>query len=343
MSVCRHRVRWSARPLAFTLIELLVVIAIVALLIGILLPSLAKARESGRRAVCLANQRQLGIAGHTYATETRAEIFLPSLLWFEDNIGWYFDSHIDDPSVGVCPSTTNRVRTSGVDPQTGEAAFLNDPANQSLGLTQLLPFYGREDFLLDLYRSAEWRGDADGGHSYESFMWEAPGIYPDGEVITRGGHGDSYRQNGFDRIQPVGALPLIDDPEGRVKRMRNIRFPSSMMLFVDSDNDINDENTMGTSIDFIRALGFNVYEPDGNENFSDWPNEWNNHGQAGVNISFADGSAKWVATGEPLLRVYLDSHADFNDDMADRLEDMTEFIRIEVTLGGRAIPRFQRR
>jgi len=59
---------------AFTLIELLVVIAIIAILMAILMPALNRAREQGKRAMCLGNLKQLQLAWIMYADENDQRI-----------------------------------------------------------------------------------------------------------------------------------------------------------------------------------------------------------------------------------------------------------------------------
>lgn len=58
----------------FTLIELLVVVSIIALLLGILLPSLAGAREAANGLVCQANLRSIGTAQQTYISDNRGQL-----------------------------------------------------------------------------------------------------------------------------------------------------------------------------------------------------------------------------------------------------------------------------
>jgi len=75
--MCRPDPRKSNTSRAFTLVELLVVIGIIAILVGVLLPTLQKARSAAAGASCLSNMRQLGMALVMYQNEGKG--YLPPL------------------------------------------------------------------------------------------------------------------------------------------------------------------------------------------------------------------------------------------------------------------------
>lgn len=74
------------RGRGFTLIELLVVVAIIGLLLSILLPSLTKAREQARIAVCLSNMRSIAQAAAGYLNDNKSLVFAVGRRYRNRNI-----------------------------------------------------------------------------------------------------------------------------------------------------------------------------------------------------------------------------------------------------------------
>jgi prepilin-type N-terminal cleavage/methylation domain-containing protein/prepilin-type processing-associated H-X9-DG protein len=308
--VDRLRVVSKCKRRAFTLVELLVVIAIIGVLIALLLPAVHATRESARRASCLNNMRQLGLASHHYHDVNKkfptgarlpvdvagvptdgVNLWVELLLYFEqDNLhGWWdYNDNRNNVSGG----------TNAVGAQVIEILLCpSDPLPERVVETTAANAAPTPLWSRGFYGMSSYGGNAGKRSVNPGPPPDFPGITRDGIFFLDSSVRLSHVTDGSSHTLLFGER-FHHDPEFDF-RQPDVSPGKAPMAELGKWSFVVGVGAMA-HVTLHTAAKINLQTPPGADRLDDRVCAYGSGHPGGANFTFADGSARFVAEDLPL-------------------------------------------